>query len=264
VVAHRALPLFLGSRTRRDSDFSGTQIPYISCLRSSWVVRNCWLPPRWLVFEYGSGHVGSVVDKAVLGPVLYEYFGIAYHSFHLLLHPHLHLSSRTGTGGQMVAVVPSGLSHPITRLTNSVPFERPQVMQPLGSFPALYGTPKVHYRIHKSSPLFATLSHTKVHCSHESFNSALLCVVCGPCSQFCYKMTAAFSVRCVQNKYFLCIIGLTCLMSLIFVRLVISVMSLLTSHGGLHNTTWKRNYLINAHICNCDCRKRRMRMRMEN
>lgn len=46
-------------------------------------------------------------------------------------------------------------------------------------------------------------------------------------------------------------------MSMSFVRLVISVMSFLTSQGGLRGTTWKRNYIINVHIRNCSSRKRK-------
>jgi hypothetical protein len=54
------------------------------------------------VIKY-SGHVGFVLDKVALGQVFSEYFGFpCQFSFHRLLH--------TGTIGQLVADVPSGLS----------------------------------------------------------------------------------------------------------------------------------------------------------
>jgi hypothetical protein len=65
-------------------------------------------------FEPRSSHVGFVVDKVALGQVFSEYFSSpCQFSYHRLLHTH-HLSSGTGTIGQLVADVPSGLSltHP--------------------------------------------------------------------------------------------------------------------------------------------------------
>jgi hypothetical protein len=54
--------------------------------------------------------VKFVVDKVALGQVFFEYIGFpCKFSFHRLLHTH-HLSSGAGTIGQLVAVVPSGLS----------------------------------------------------------------------------------------------------------------------------------------------------------
>jgi hypothetical protein len=51
------------------------------------------------------------VDKVALGQAFSEYFGFPCRfSFHRLLHIHQHLSSGTGTIGQLVADVPSGLS----------------------------------------------------------------------------------------------------------------------------------------------------------
>jgi hypothetical protein len=53
-------------------------------------------------FEPGSGQVGFVVDKVALGQVFSEYFGFFCQSpFHQLLHNHPHLSSGSGTIGQM-------------------------------------------------------------------------------------------------------------------------------------------------------------------
>jgi hypothetical protein len=55
--------------------------------------------------------VGFVVDKVALELVFSEYFGFpCQSSFHRLLHIHHHLSSRTGTIGQLVTDVRSGLS----------------------------------------------------------------------------------------------------------------------------------------------------------
>jgi hypothetical protein len=63
-----------------------------------------------LAFEPRSGRVEFVVDRVALGRVFYEYFGfLCQFSFHRLLHTH-HLPSGTGTIGQVVADVPSGLS----------------------------------------------------------------------------------------------------------------------------------------------------------
>jgi hypothetical protein len=54
--------------------------------------------------------VRFVVDKVALGQGFSEYFGFPCQlSFHLLLHIHL-LSTGTGTIGELVADVPSGLS----------------------------------------------------------------------------------------------------------------------------------------------------------
>jgi hypothetical protein len=54
---------------------------------------------------------GFVVDKVILGQVFSQYFGFpCQFSFHRLFHIHRHLSSGTGTVGQLVADVQSGLS----------------------------------------------------------------------------------------------------------------------------------------------------------
>jgi hypothetical protein len=72
-------------------------------------------PPRRPKFEPGSENVGFVVDKVALGQVFSQYFGFPYQfSFHRPLHIH-HLSSWVDTIGQLVADVPSGLSHPTLR-----------------------------------------------------------------------------------------------------------------------------------------------------
>jgi hypothetical protein len=62
--------------------------------------------------EPGSGHVECVVDKVAVWQIFSEYFGfLCQFSFHRLLHIHYHhLSSGTGTIGQLVADVTSGLS----------------------------------------------------------------------------------------------------------------------------------------------------------
>jgi hypothetical protein len=60
-------------------------------------------PPLRPGFEPRSGHVWFVGDKVALGQVSSEYF-----SFHQMIHTHL--SSGSGTIGQLVADVPSGLS----------------------------------------------------------------------------------------------------------------------------------------------------------
>jgi hypothetical protein len=52
---------------------------------------SCWLPTQ--------GHVRFVVDKAVLGQVLSEYFGSPCNSFYQVLHTHHHLSPRADTTG---------------------------------------------------------------------------------------------------------------------------------------------------------------------
>jgi hypothetical protein len=68
-------------------------------------------PPRRPGFEPRSVLVGFVVNKVALEQVFSEYFGFPFQfSFHLLLHFHHYLSSGTGTIGQLVADVPSGLS----------------------------------------------------------------------------------------------------------------------------------------------------------
>jgi hypothetical protein len=64
--------------------------------------------------------VGFVVDRVALGQVFSGYFGFpCQFSFHQLPHTHHHLSSWTGTIGQIVAHVPSGLSHPTPRNNNN-------------------------------------------------------------------------------------------------------------------------------------------------
>jgi hypothetical protein len=61
--------------------------------------------------------VGFVVEKVALGQVLSEYFIFrCKFAFHLLLHNHHHLSSGSGTIGQIVAAaVLSGLSLTLMR-----------------------------------------------------------------------------------------------------------------------------------------------------
>jgi hypothetical protein len=69
------------------------------------------LPTAAALVEPRSGHVGFVVDKVALWQVFSEYFSFpCQFSFHRLLHTHHHLSSGTGTIGQIVADVSSGLS----------------------------------------------------------------------------------------------------------------------------------------------------------
>jgi hypothetical protein len=61
-------------------------------------------------FEPRSGRVGFVVGRVALGQVFSKYFGFpCQFLFRRLLHTH-HLSSGTGTIGQLVADVPSGRS----------------------------------------------------------------------------------------------------------------------------------------------------------
>jgi hypothetical protein len=55
--------------------------------------------------------VGFVVDKVALGQVFSKYFDFPCHSFHQPPHTLHHPSSGAGTLGQMVADVPSGLTH---------------------------------------------------------------------------------------------------------------------------------------------------------
>jgi hypothetical protein len=58
-------------------------------------------PPRRPGFDPGSGQMGFVLDKVVLGQVFSEYFAFpCQSSFHQLLHNHPHLSSWAGTIGQ--------------------------------------------------------------------------------------------------------------------------------------------------------------------
>jgi hypothetical protein len=67
-------------------------------------------PPLRPRFEPRASHVGFVVDKVALGQLFSECFGFpCQFSFHRPLHTH-HLSSGTGTIGQIAADVPSGLS----------------------------------------------------------------------------------------------------------------------------------------------------------
>jgi hypothetical protein len=54
-----------------------------------------------------SDHVEFVVDKTALGQVFSEYFSFLCQSFHQLLHTNHQQSSRTGTMGQIVAILPS-------------------------------------------------------------------------------------------------------------------------------------------------------------
>jgi hypothetical protein len=66
-------------------------------------------PPRRPDFDPRSIHTGFVVDEVVLGQVFSEYFGLAWKlPFHQILHTHP--SCGTGTKGQLMADVPSGLS----------------------------------------------------------------------------------------------------------------------------------------------------------
>jgi hypothetical protein len=63
--------------------------------------------------EPRSDHMGFVVNKVAIRQVFSEYFGFpCQFAFHRLLHNHHHhhLSSGSGTIGQTVAAVPSGLS----------------------------------------------------------------------------------------------------------------------------------------------------------
>jgi hypothetical protein len=65
--------------------------------------------PRRPGLELGSSNVGFVVDRVELGQVFSEFVGFSYKfSFHRLLHTH-HLSSGSGTTGQLMADVTSGL-----------------------------------------------------------------------------------------------------------------------------------------------------------
>jgi hypothetical protein len=68
-------------------------------------------PPRRPGFEHRSCYVRFVVDKVALGQVFFEYFGFHYLLlFQQLLQNRHHLSSGTGTIGQLLVDVPSGLS----------------------------------------------------------------------------------------------------------------------------------------------------------
>jgi hypothetical protein len=63
--------------------------------------------------------VGFVVDKVALGQVFSEYFGFSCQSLlYQLLQNHHHLSSASGTVGQLVADVPNGQSHPTENNNN--------------------------------------------------------------------------------------------------------------------------------------------------
>jgi hypothetical protein len=68
--------------------------------------------------------VGFVVDKAALGQVFSEYFGVSCYSFHRLLHTHHHPSSGAGTVRQIVADVQSGfiLTQPQEKRSLSIAF----------------------------------------------------------------------------------------------------------------------------------------------
>jgi hypothetical protein len=58
-------------------------------------------PPWRPGFDLGSGQVGFVVDRVVLGQVFSEYFGVpCQSSFLQLLHNHPHLSFEAGRIGQ--------------------------------------------------------------------------------------------------------------------------------------------------------------------
>jgi hypothetical protein len=68
-----------------------------------------WLPTAAARVRAQIRSCGILVDKVALGQVFSEYIGFpCQFSFHILLHTHL--SSGTGTVGQLVADVPSGLS----------------------------------------------------------------------------------------------------------------------------------------------------------
>jgi hypothetical protein len=71
-----------------------------------------WLPTA-------AARVGFVVDKVALGQDFSEYFGFTCQfAFHRLLHNHHHHQSpEAGKIGQIVAVVPSGLSLTAMRKT---------------------------------------------------------------------------------------------------------------------------------------------------
>jgi hypothetical protein len=63
-----------------------------------------WLRTAAPGFYLGSGQMGFVVDKVVLGRIFSEYFGFPYQSsFHQILHHHNHPE-------QSVAAVPTGPS----------------------------------------------------------------------------------------------------------------------------------------------------------
>jgi hypothetical protein len=61
-------------------------------------------PPRWSGIDPGSSHLGTVVDRAVLGQVPSEYVGFPCPSLILLIlhnhHRHHHLPSKTDTAGR--------------------------------------------------------------------------------------------------------------------------------------------------------------------
>jgi hypothetical protein len=76
-------------------------------------------PRRRLGFEARSGHVGFVMDEAVLGQVFSDFFGPpCQFSSHRLLQTRHHPSSGAGTVGQTVAYLPSGLCLVVPRSKN--------------------------------------------------------------------------------------------------------------------------------------------------
>jgi hypothetical protein len=84
-----------------------------------WSCHSSGFPSGRLGLEPRSGNVGFVVDKVALKQVFSEYFGFpCQFSFHRMLQIHHHLSSGAGTIGQLVADVPSGLSHPTPKKLN--------------------------------------------------------------------------------------------------------------------------------------------------
>jgi hypothetical protein len=72
-------------------------------------------PPRRPGLDPRSGHEGCVVDKVALGQVSSQFFGFPYH-FSVYQMLHAHLSSSTGTIGQLVVDVQSGLIVSLTPL----------------------------------------------------------------------------------------------------------------------------------------------------
>jgi hypothetical protein len=83
-----------------------------------------WNMKKWARCTRTCNDMGlSVVHKVALGQVFSEHFDLpCQFSFHWLLHTtpppphhHHHLSSRANTIGQIVANMPSGLSHPTPR-----------------------------------------------------------------------------------------------------------------------------------------------------
>jgi hypothetical protein len=74
----------------------------------------------WPGFEPGSGHVGFVVKKMVLGQVFSEYFGFPCQpSVHQLLHNYHHVSSGADTIGQVLQQYQMGSVSPTNNNNNN-------------------------------------------------------------------------------------------------------------------------------------------------